>query len=95
MGDIFEAIDKSGRKIHLRDEGWKHIGREHPDVTNIDEIKDALTDPVKICPSKYDPTSVRWYYKYNKEKRKFFFVAVKYLNGEGFVITSYYVRGMP
>ena len=35
---IFEIIDKTGRKIKLTKEQWKHIKREHPEIEE-DEIK--------------------------------------------------------
>ena len=91
---VFEVVDKSGRKIRLTREQWKHILGEHPGVTDLEEIKNTLVNPLKITLSKYDPEQVRYYYRYNTEKRQYLFVAVKYLNGDGFVITSYYLRKM-
>ncbi len=41
---------------------------------------------------KYYNKSVRWYYKYNKQMKRYFKVSVKYLNGEGYVITVHYTR---
>ena len=31
---IFEIKDKTGRKIYLTKERWKHICEEHPDVSD-------------------------------------------------------------
>ena len=92
MDIIFEIIDKSRRKIRLTKEQWKHISEEHPWVTDLEEMKITLRNPLKINPSKYDPEHVCYYYHYNTEKRKYLFVAVRYLNGDGFVITGYYMR---
>jgi hypothetical protein len=42
-------------------------------------------------------TNVRYYYKYyknRKSKAKYLRVIVKYLNGEGFIITAYFVIGI-
>ena len=94
MPNIFDITDKSGRKIRLTDEAWKHISKEHPDLGSLEEIKEALINPLIIKQSKYDPETVRWYYRYNKEKRRYLFVAVKYLNREGFVITAYFMRNI-
>ena len=37
----------------------------------------------------YD-VAVSFYYRYYKEKKQYLFVSVKYLSGEGFVITTFY-----
>ena len=90
MNWIFEVKDKSGRKIHLSDERWKHIVIEHSDLANkIEDIKDAVSNPLIIGKSVYDE-NVRYYQKYYKKLSKYLLVSVKYLNGEGFIITAFY-----
>ncbi len=89
---IFKIKDKSNRIIRLTKERWKHIAKEHPEIQDFEEIRTALISPLRIKPSKYDPDHVHYYYKFNKEKKRYFMVAVKYLNGEGFIITAYYMR---
>ena len=90
MAWIFEIKDKSGRKIHLSDERWKHITKEHSVLANrMEDIKDVLSNPLSIKTSKYDE-NVRYYYKYHKKLSKYLMVSVKYLNGEGFIITAFY-----
>lgn len=91
MNILFEITDKTGRRIRMTKERWNHIQREHPQISNIEEIKNALEMPLRISPSKYNPEEVKWYYSFNKLHKLYLFVAVKYLNGEGFIITSYYV----
>lgn len=93
MGNIFEIEDKSGRKIRLTEERWNHITKEHPNVVDVEEIKKALLNPTKTKHSKYDPNVV-WHYRFVKGKKRYLFAAVKYLNGDGFVITSYYMRAI-
>ena len=89
---IFEIIDKSGKKIHLSKEQWKHIVTE---LSNkIEDIKDTLTNPLTIRHSKYDE-KVRWYFRYYKNLSKYLMVSVKYLNGEGFVITAFHTSKLP
>ena len=92
---IFEIEEKSGREIHLSNERWKHINQEHPEVAPyLEEIKEALENPVKITHYEFDE-NIRYYYKHFKEiksKAKYLLVIVKYLNGHGFVITAYFVR---
>lgn len=91
---IFEIFDKTRRKLRLTMERWKHIAQEHPNIENIDEIKEALISPTRIKPSHYDSEEVSYYYRYNKEKRRYLMIAVKYLNGDGFIITAYYTRNI-
>ena len=89
MSIIFVIQDKTGRKIHLTTERLNHIAR-HPEMTNkIENIKETLVRPTKITMFEFDP-KVRFYYRHYKERREYLFVSVKYLNGEGFVITSFY-----
>ncbi|HLD07323.1 MAG TPA: hypothetical protein VJC16_07390 [Candidatus Nanoarchaeia archaeon] len=94
MDTVFEIGDKTGRKIRLTRTQWKHISHEHPTVTNIEEIKETLQKPIRIKPSAYDPLSVAGYYWFNKDRKRYLCVSVKYLNGEGFVITAFYMRNI-
>ena len=92
MAWIFEIKDKSGRKIHLSKERWSHIVTEHYKLgSKIEDIKDTLTNPLTIRQSKYREDVV-FYYRYHKNLSKHLLVSVKYLNGEGYVITAFYTR---
>ncbi len=91
MINLFEVIDRSGRLIRLPAKRWRHITHEHPNVTDIHEVIATITIPLVITQSFHD-AQVRYYYSYHKTKRRYLFVGVKYLNGTGFIITSYYVR---
>lgn len=89
---VFEIIDRSGRKIHLSKERWGgHIKLIHPEIKEPEEIEEVLKNPDVIISSDRDE-KVRWYYKYNKQRRRYFKVSVKYLNGKGYVITAHYTR---
>src|SRR3989344_4801929 len=94
---IFEVIDRSGRKIQLRKDAWKHISIEHPELSNyLEHIQDTLKSPTKITDYSEDE-SIRYYYRYYKNGNspaKYLLVIVKYLNGMGIVITSYFVRNI-
>lgn len=86
---VFETKDKSGRSIYMTRERWTHV-LQHPEMMNqANNIMDALSQPDKVTRVFYD-AAVRFYYKFNKERKKYLFVSVKYLNGEGFIITSFY-----
>ncbi len=89
---IFEIKDKTKRTIRLTLERWKHIQQEHPEINNIELLKETLSKPLIIKPSKYDPDHVCYYYSYDKQQKRYLMIAVKYLNGDGFIITTYYLR---
>ena len=93
MDNIFEITDKTGRKIRLTKKDLKHVTCHKGMENEIEKIKETLTNPLKIDPhgtgELYDYYR---YYKDRKAKAKFLQVVVKYLNGDGFVITAYFVR---
>ncbi len=89
MDYVFEIIDKTGRKIHLSEERWSHIRIGHPQIIDLEEIKQTLSKPLKILESDRDE-SVSGYFFYKKERKRYLKVSVKYLNGEGYVITAHY-----
>ena len=93
MDFIFEATDKTGRKIRLTEKQWKHIKQDHPEIADESVIKETLESPTKIT-KPYEGRKY-YYYKYYKHRispDKFLLVIVKYLNGEGFVISTFYNR---
>jgi len=91
MEIIFEISDKSGRKIHLSKERWKHI-MTHPKMhEELENIKTAIQNPTTIRYYEEDE-NVRYFYKEFKNREpleRYLLVSVKYLNGGGFVITSF------
>jgi hypothetical protein len=94
MENVFEVVDKTGRRIRLTKERWKHItspSSPHSYMSNIlEEMKQVLVNADKIINSVYDDKKAS-YYGYFKERRQYLRVVVKYLNGIGFVITAYFV----
>ena len=92
---IFEIVDKTGRKIRLTRKQWSHAtspSSPHAYMTNyLEQVKETLIMPNKIVSSVYDDNKAS-YYKYDKERKLYLRVIVRYLNGEGFVITAYFVR---
>ena len=91
MADIFEIIDKSGRKIRLTKERWEHILKHKGMEQRLDDIKETLVNPTAISRHKYDENR-RNYYLYYKGRKRYLLVAVKYLNGNGYVSTSFIAR---
>ena len=94
---IFEITDKTGRKIRLTKKQWPHITfpeSPHAYMTNyLEEVKETLIMPNKIVLSVYDNYKSN-YYKYYKIRGEFLKAIVKYLNGDGFVISAYFVRNI-
>lgn len=92
MDYVFEIIDKTGRKIHLSKERWKHI-LKHPHMYNqLENIKITIQNPTTIRYYEEDE-DVRYFYKEFKNRNaveRYLLVSVKYLNGEGFIITSFF-----
>ena len=97
MSIRFEVIDNAGRKLRMTDWNWHHIIRRHPEITSHqDKIIETLERPDKIIDSLKDEDT-KYYYKYYKHfdsPYRFMRVIVKYLNGEGFVISSHFVKDL-
>lgn len=91
---IFEIKDKSGKEVHLSRERYKHI-QKHPYMDDsIEKIKMTLKNPTTIRYNDEDE-NVRYFYKEFKEmlpEERYLLVSVKYLNGDGFVITSFFTN---
>ncbi len=90
MPNIFEVFDKQGKKIRLTSEQWSHIRRKHSEVERYEWIEETLLKPDVI--TDYDPDeTVKYYYKYYKHRsshERYLHVIIKYINGEGFVLTA-------
>ena len=92
MNIIFKVTDKTGRKIRLTKRQWTHIVDKHPDMAGKqEEIMKTLEIPEFILPEKFNE-KMQNYYKYNKSQKEYLLVVVKYLNGDGFIATSFYTR---
>ena len=92
---IFEVIDKKSKLVYLTKERWSHIIKEHPIINNkIEDIKETLKNPLAIREGTRDHNTLLYYkyYKNIKQKKKYLLVIVKYLNGKGFIVTSFYIN---
>lgn len=90
MNYIFEITDKSERRVHLTRERWTHIRKKHPEVEYYEWIEETIKKPDKITQIHIDET-IHYFYKYYKNRQpseRFLQVVVKYLNGEGYVMTA-------
>ena len=93
MGKILEVKDRNGKIIYITDERYKHI-LKHPEMQDsLDLIENTIKNAEKMTQYSLD-SSIRFYYSHHKSRKtnaKYLRVVVKYLNGEGFVITAYFV----
>ena len=97
MKIIFEVIDKTGRKLRTTDFNWHHTVKRHPEIASQrDKIIETLEKPDKITDSLEDEETKYYYrnYKNMPSPYKFMRIIVKYLNGEGFIITSHFVKAI-
>ncbi len=97
MNIKFEVIDKTGRKLRMTDFNWHHIVKRHPEIASQKEkIIETLEKPDKITNS-LEEDETKYYYKYYKNLPspfKFLRVIAKYLNGNGFIISSHFVKAI-
>lgn len=94
METILEITDKRGKKIRLSKERWKHI-LKHPFMHDqIENIKDTLKRPTTVRYFEEDENLLYFYkeFKHRNASERYLLVSVKYLNGEGFVITSFFTN---
>ena len=90
---LFEVKDILGRKIRTTKDYWLKIKRlKHRELRyGIAEIKKALISPDEIRKSVTDPTVLLFAKK--TARYDILIIAVKVLNGEGFLITVYQTKG--
>ena len=93
MDNVFEIIDKLGKKVYLSTERWKHI-QKHPHMhEHLENIQ--LTLKKSIIITYEDDENVLYFYKefkQNELKERYLLVGVKYLNCKGFIITSFFTN---
>lgn len=92
MTIIFEITDQSGRKIRLTAERWEHIVARHSELgSKIEEIRHTIVNPSFQVRDGTD-RNLGYNHIYIKEEGFYLIVTVKYLNGDGFVITAFYSK---
>ncbi len=93
MSRVLEVKDRNGKIVHLTDERYKHI-LKHPEMQNsFGIIENTIKNPDKMLQYSRD-SAIRFYYTHHKNRKsnaKYLRVVVKYLNGEGFVVTAFFV----
>lgn len=96
MEIVFEINDKTGRKIHLSKERWRHIRKKHPEVEDLDLIYETINHSDKVvCYSLDEAINYDYkFYKHRKSPERYFRVVVKYLNNTGYVVTAYFGKNI-
>lgn len=89
----FEVVSKHKKKIRLTEVQWAHISLRHPELENqIDKMILTLKKPDFIY---YSPQEENYhYYKFFDKTpltNKYLLLIIKYMNGEGFVITTFFI----
>lgn len=89
--------DKFGRVIRLTDERLQHIRIDHTELIKpVEKIEETLMFPSTVIKSEDDPYTWLYYRPYNVflQQETFLLIIVKISNGEGFVVTAFYVKNM-
>ncbi len=89
---LFEVKDTLGRRIHTTKDYWQKIKTlKHRELKyGINEVKTTLTKPDEIRRSVTDSTILL--YAQRQQNYDILIVAVKVLNGEGFLVTVYQTK---
>lgn len=89
---LFEVRDILGRKIRTTKTYWKKIKEiKHTELKfGIPEVKKTLKNPTEVRKSVTDATILL--YAQKQEKYDILIIAVKVLNGDGFLVTTYQTK---
>ncbi len=94
MSIIFDVAAYDGKMVRLSEAQWRHILFFHPEVEGEQEkimevvkkpevVLEGATRDMRVCYRFYPSTPVA---------SKYLAVVVKVLDGEGFIITSYFTE---
>jgi hypothetical protein len=91
---FFEVVSKLNRKIRINNSYWDYIVNvKHPSMRGLEEfVKSSLTEPIEVRRSRRDQSVHLHYGRF--EAKLLVCTVVKFLNGDGFVITAYLTRRM-
>lgn len=93
---VFKVLSKVGKTVRLDEDRWDHV-LEHPEMENqIDRVSKTVVNPDEVRKSVHNPSVCLFYKFYNDTPvtEKFLLVAVKILNGEGFIVTAFFTDRM-
>ncbi len=89
--------DKFGRDIRLTEERLQHITTDHPELQEpLNKIEETLMFPSAVVKNEDDGYVWLYYRQYDifPKEKTFLLIIIKISNGEGFVITAFYVKNL-
>jgi len=94
MSVLFEVESYDGKRVRLTRVQWLHIVFFHPEVeSELDKLEQTLKKPEIVVEGATSDTRVCYReFKTTPVSRKYFAVVVKVLDGEGFIMTSYFTE---
>jgi len=92
MGSVWEVIAYDGRRVRLTESQKRHISFFHPEALVREErLKETLAKPDLVVRGGQSTTRVLYrHYEATPVTSKHLAVVVRALNGEGFIVTSYF-----
>ena len=89
MDTSYSTKDRFKRVIYLTSERWKHIATRHPELSNaLYEILQTVSGISSIIIRDKITREIHYYHRYNKKRKNYLIVVVKYINDEGLIITA-------
>ena len=89
MVDLFTVKDPSGREVRLPEDCYKfHILLEHPELSDVNQIAEAIESPDLMAQDAVDSQRLVYYRTYQTQPQRWIKVVVE----QGEVITAYRVR---
>ena len=94
---MFEVISKLDKNVRLTEIQWKHISERHKEFNKnqIPKIIETLKNPDFVLFSTVE-NNYHYYKLFRKTPvtTKYLLAVVKHLNGEGFIITIFFVQNI-
>lgn len=90
---VFETLSVQNKNIRLTETQWAHIRLKHAECEGqTDKMVSTITDPDVIrFDSREDVYHYSRYFQKTPVSDKHMLVIVRHLNGDGFVITAFFV----
>jgi len=94
MSLVFEVMAYDGRRIRLTEVQWLHVVFFHPEVEREQgKIREVLAKPEIVVEGATEDTRICYrFYSSMPVASKYLAVVIKVLDGEGFIITSYFTE---
>jgi len=94
MSVVFEVKWYDGNLIRLTHVQWLHIVFFHPEVEGeLDKVEQTLKEPEMVVEGATSDTKVCYkMFRTTPVSKKYLAIVVKILDGEGFIMTSYFTK---